>query len=135
MIDLTEGTLPVDEAEEAAYKASLTADLTEQTIFLLDHIGPRITAAALGLKDARPLKAWKTGDTGPKSAAVAERLRILFRMAYAIVGVYGVRTASAFLRSANPQLDNESPVVLLRVDDPAQVEAKLLWAMRAFLEG
>lgn len=135
MIKLVEGRLPVDEADEAAYKASLRADLTEQTVFLLDHVGPRVTAAALGLKDARPLKAWATGDTGPKSAAVAERLRILFRIVYAIAGVYGGRTASAFLRSANPQLDNESPLILLRADDPAQIEARLLGAMRAFLEG
>ena len=135
MIDVSEGKLPADEAEEAAYKASLHADVTEQTEFLLSHVGSRLTAAALGLKDARPLRSWLTGESGPKSAAVAERLRILFRVAYAITGVYGGRTASAFIRSANPQLDNESPLVLLRADDPASVEGKLLSATRAFVEG
>jgi hypothetical protein len=127
--------LGVDEAEEAAYKKSLTTNVTEQATYLLETIGPRITAAALNLKDARPLRQWMTGDSGPKTAAVAERLRITFRIVYAVAGVYSGSTAAAFLRSANPQLDDHSPLMLLRDGPPEQVEREVLAATRAFLEG
>lgn len=124
------------QAEEDAFKSSLRTSVQEQTNFLLEHVGPRVTAAALGLADARPLNAWRTGDVGgPKSASVVERLRILYRIVHAIESVYGAATASAFLRSSNPQLDDSSPILLLRNGQPDEVEPPLLAATRAFLEG
>jgi hypothetical protein len=129
------GSLSATEAEEAAYKASLHTSVTEQASFLLTTIGPRVTAASLGLADARPLKLWVTGDAGPKSAVVAERLRVVFRIVYAIAAMYTGNTAATFLRSANPQLDDQSPLMLLREQPVEAVEAQLLGATRALLEG
>lgn len=120
--------------EEAAYKASLTTEAPEQTVFVLDTVGARMTAAALGLTDARPLYRWRKGGF-PKEQAVADRLRILFRIVHEIHHAYGPRVVSAFLRSANPQLGDRSPLVVLGDGQPEAVEAELLAATRAFLEG
>ena len=134
MIALDE-KMPAQEAQERAYKVSLTSSVTEQSQFLLESIGPRITAAAIGLADARPLQAWSKGQASPKEGAVEDRLRILFRLTYAISAVYGANTAAAFLRSSSPALDDEAPLVLLREYPPAESEGPLLATARAFLEG
>lgn len=120
--------------EEDAYKASLMTAAPEQAAFLLDTIGARVTAAALGLTDARPLYRWRDGGA-PKEHSVVDRLRILFRIAHEIRRAYGDRVLSAFLRSANPQLGDRSPLVVLADGNPDEVEAELLGATRAFLEG
>lgn len=120
--------------EEAAFKASLTTDAPEQTAFLLRAVGARVTSAALGLTDARPLYRWRDGGL-PKEHVVADRLRILFRIAHEVHQAYGPRVLSAFLRSANPQLGDRSPLVVLADGNPDEVEAELLAATRAFLEG
>jgi hypothetical protein len=55
---------------------------------------------------------------------------------YAITLVYGrASVATSFLRSANPQLDDEAPLVLLASEPVDQVQRRLLAATRAFLEG
>lgn len=120
--------------EEAAFKASLTTEAPEQTAFVLDTVGARVAAAALGLTDARPLYRWRKGSF-PKEQAVADRLRILYRIVHEIHHAYGSRVVSAFLRSANPQLGDRSPLVVLADGQPGAVEAELLAATRAFLEG
>jgi len=69
------------------------------------RVGARFTAAAVGLQDV----------PSPTSTPPA--------------------VATAFLRSANPQLDDTSPLLLLRAGDPDEVQKPLLAATRAFLEG
>jgi hypothetical protein len=135
LIQIEPGTLSAVDAEEAAYKASLTTGVTDQTNFLLATIGPRVAAASIGLADARQLKKWTTFEQAPKSAVVAERLRVVFRVTYAITAMYSGSTAASFLRSSNPQLDDQSPMMLLREQPVEDVEAQILAATRALLEG
>lgn len=68
--------------------------------------------AALGLADAHPLYRWRRGMIPPKERAVEDRLWILHRVAHMLDQAYGSRVASAFLRSSNPQLDDEAPLVV-----------------------
>jgi hypothetical protein len=124
---------PID-LEERAFKASLTLDAAAQTQFLLDSVGARVTAAAVGLADARPLYRWRDGGQ-QKEHLPADRLRVLFRIGYEIHHAYGPRVLSAFLRSSNPQLGDRAPLAVLADNNPAEVEGELLAATRAFLEG
>lgn len=121
--------------EERAYKESLTTDLPTAVTFLLDSVGARVTAAALGLADARPLYRWRGGTSHPKEHVVEDRLRILFRVVLEVSEAYGSRVASAFLRSANPQLDDQAPLVVLADGDPAEAGPRVVAAARALLEG
>ncbi|UDY22984.1 hypothetical protein [Nocardioides sp. Kera G14] len=130
-------TLHVDMAEvwEKAYKQALTTAPGEQAEYLLRTIGPRVASAALGLADARQLKAWSRGETVPREHAVLGRLSLLYRVAYAIAETQGGTVAALFLRSSNPQLDDEVPLMVLRKSDSEEVQGRLLAATRAFLEG
>lgn len=124
------------EAWEAAFKDTVTTSPHEQAGWLLEALGPRMTTAALGLADARTVRRWRDERTDPREHDVAGRLALLFRVTRAIAGVYEQgAVAAAFLRSANPQLDDEAPLILLADNDPDVVQRDLLAAVRAFLEG
>ncbi|MBO0844047.1 MAG: hypothetical protein J2P22_01370 [Nocardioides sp.] len=128
-------TSRVDDAWEAAYKDSLVLPAWEQTRYLLDAIGARFTMAALGLQDARTVRRWRDDRVAPREHDVAGRLVILYRVTRSIADVYTPAVATAFLRSANPQLEDTSPLMLLRDGDPDDVQKAVLAAARAFLEG
>ena len=125
----------VDDAWEAAYKDSLVVPAWEQAAYLLDTIGPRFTTAAVGLQDARTVRRWREEEMAPREHDVAGRLAILYRLTRAVAAVYSPAVATAFLRSSNPQLDDNSPLMILRQGEPDDVQRALLAATRAFLEG
>jgi hypothetical protein len=125
----------IDNAWEAAYKDSLVVPAWDQAAYLLDSIGPRFTTAAVGLQDARTVRRWREEEMAPREHDVAGRLAILYRLTRVVADVYSPAVATAFLRSANPELDDNSPLLVLREGDPDDVQKPLLAATRAFLEG
>lgn len=127
--------IDIAEVWEKSYKKALTTSVAEQAEFLLETIGPRISAAALGLADARQVKAWARFAKEPREHVVLGRLALLYRIVYAIVQTEGPNVAALFLRSSNPQLDDAVPLMVIREGDPDVVQGKLLAATRAFVEG
>jgi hypothetical protein len=121
--------------EEEAFKVAMTTSTPEKAGYLLEKVGPRITAAALGLSDARPLKKWVTKEASPKEQDVVTRLDVVFRVVYEITEAYSPAVAASFLRSSNPQLEDEAPFVVLVEGDLKQAGPRVLAAARAFLEG
>jgi hypothetical protein len=124
----------VDDAWEAAYKDALVNPLPEQIAYLLGTVGPRFTTVGVGLNDARTVRRWRDEHTEPREHDVAARVSILYRLTRSIADIYSPAVAMAFLRSANPQLDDTSPLAMLRDGDPDVVQKPLLAAARAFLE-
>jgi len=135
MLTLSDKPLEVGEAWDLSYKRTVSAPAWEQAQLLLSTIGPRTTAAGLGLADARQVKAWVRDESGPREHLVAGRLALLCRITLALTSVYSPATATLFLRSSNPQLDDDVPLLILRDGDPDVVQGRLLAATRAFLEG
>ena len=129
------GATTSEDAWERAYKHSLDVDPAEAARYLLSTLGPRVTAAALGMSDGRQLRAWRNGRTEPRELLVQSRLQLLHRISYAIATAYGPATASLFLRSANPLLGEQAPIALLRDHNPEAARARLLAATRSFIEG
>ena len=128
--------VPAEEAWERAYKEALTTPLWEQAEWLLETIGPRFTAASIGVRDARTVRRWRDERLEPRDHEEQARLQLLFRIVYAITLVYGrASVVTGFLRSANPQLDDQAPLVLLASEPAEAVQRQLLAATRAFLEG
>jgi hypothetical protein len=126
---------PISEAWERAHKDVVNDSADRKASYLLGTIGPRITSAALGLADARQVKRWAGEGLEPREHAVALRLDALYWVVRALEPVYSAAVAARFLRSANPQLGDEAPlVVLARVEDEPAV-GTVLAAARAFLEG
>jgi len=118
---------------ESAYKHSTVASPQEAARELIDTVGVRVTAAAVGLKDGRTVRGWAQG-TEPRDQAEAARLRLLHRIVLAIAGVYDrPAVATAFLTSASPALQDEAPLVVLAEQSPVESEKPLLAALRGFL--
>lgn len=87
--------------------------------YLRVTIGPRYTAVGLGLSDAAQID-----DCEPdRLASLAETVR-------AIESVYSADTAAAFLISANPDLDDQPPLLAIASGDYAGVRR----AVQAFLK-
>ena len=105
----------------------------EQVGFLLEHVGPYVVAASLGLSDTRQLTKWHEG-TKPKGGGVMiDRVHLLFQVAYAITFAYAGETAARFLRSSNPLLGDEAPMILIS-GDPQEARVPVLGAVRALLD-
>lgn len=120
---------------EEAHKASVTQPVDAKALYLLETIGPRIASAAIGLADARQLKRWAKEGSEPRDHGEAARLDALYWVVRAIVGCYSPAVAARFLRSSNPQLDDEAPlIVLASAKDSAEIR-RVLTSTRAFLEG
>ncbi len=125
----------VADAWEAAYKQSIVTPAWEQARHIIGSVGVRYTTAALGLKDARTVRAWVDKQAEPREHDVVSRLAVLFRVVMAIESIYSPTVAGAFLRSSNPQLDDEAPLVVLATRPVDEAEHAVLAAARAFLEG
>lgn len=120
---------------EEAHRASVTDTVREKAMYLLKTVGPRITAASLGLSDTRQLKRWAADEHAePREQNVATRLDALYWVVRAIVGPYSAPVAARFLRSANPQLDDEAPLIVLRSAEDPEAIRRVLASTRAFLE-
>ncbi len=122
-------------AWEKAHKESVTASTRAKAAYLLEAVGPRIGAAALGLADARQLKRWAKEDEEPREMLVAQRLDALFWIVRAIDAVYSNAVAVRFLRSSNPELADGAPFSVLATAADGDDIRRALTATRAFLEG
>jgi hypothetical protein len=123
----------------SAYDAIERADrflaekpLDYQVGFLVHHLGPRVTAASTGITDGRELRRWMQGDRPDEDTQ--DRIRILSKVTYAITACIGSAAASGFIRSANPSLNDEAVLLLLREENPIRHEKHIIAATRKFLE-
>lgn len=106
----------------------------EDIEYALTTVGPRITAATVGLGNARPIAGWRTGAEEP-NALQAARLAVLTETITVVTDEYPPAVAAGFLRGSCPDLDGESPLILIRqagADELPAVRACVLDAARAF---
>ena len=128
-------TPQLEQLEATAYRDSVKQNLSELTSWLLEHIGQRITAVALGLSDASMLRRYRQGDVSSLREDRADRLRLLYRAARMLSEAFDDETARAFLTSSNPQLGDKSPVVIISDEPPSQAGPQVLGAARTLIEG
>ena len=127
--------LDVVKVWEDAHKESVTEPVPAKASYLLETVGSRIAAAAVGLADARQMRRWAMGENEPREHDVAARLDALYWIVRAVAGCYSPAVAARFLRSANPQLDDEAPLLVLAAADDQDTIQRVLAGTRAFLEG
>lgn len=119
-----------EEVLEQAHKLSVRVTSQEQATYVVDAVGSRLAAAALGLRDTRTVNSWAHG--GPIKGPLHEhRLQALFRVTYALKERYGSAVAAAFLRGSNPMLGNKAPMTILANDSPADAEEAIIAAVEA----
>lgn len=128
-------TAQIEQLEANAYRDSVKQDLPKLTLWLLDHIGQRVTAVALGLSDASMLRRYKQGEVSSLRGEREDRLRLLFRVSRMVADAFDDETSRAFLISSNPQLGDKSPVVILSDEKLSVAGPEILGAARALIEG
>ena len=130
--------LDAEEAWERAYKHALTTPLWQHAQWLLDTIGPRFTAAAVGVTDARTVRRWRDEQTEPRDHTEEQaRLQLLFRIAPTRSPSSTAAAPSRPASCARPTHNwtTKHPWSCSPSSDPDQVQRALLTATRAFLEG
>lgn len=126
--------MAIHPSEAAAYRESVQHDVAHMSRWLLEHVGQRITAVALGLSDASVVRQYAVGRTRPRDAREA-RLRLLYRIARTVAEAYDEETARAFLVGSNPQLGDRSPAVVIADEEPETSGGEVVGAARALVEG
>ncbi len=122
---------------EAAARTVRKQSFTEQVEYLLTTVGPRITAAGAGLRDARQLPAWRRGEE-PREEIKLDRVAALAEVTAAVMVDYPPAVAASFLRSSQPALDDRSPMLMIRAASDGglpEVMSEVRGALRAFLQG
>ena len=122
------------QVEASAYRASVRESPAAMARWMLDNLGQRITTAGLGLKDASLVRRYARGDGAP-SAEREARLRLLYRVSRMVADTYGTATAQAFLRGSNPELDDDSPLLVIATRPVEAAAGEVLGAARALLDG
>ena len=123
----------VQAALDAAYKGSVHLPTADKAAFVTDILGPRLAAAALGLKDTRTLQSW-AGGGAIRGVDHEHRLQLLYRATAAIDAIYSPAVAAAFLRGSNPVLGDRAPMIVIADDDPVAAETAVVDAVEALLE-
>lgn len=123
----------VNDLIERACKLAVTATTREQAQFVVDAIGARLATAAVGLRDARAVRAWARGGD-IKEAAAEQRLQELFQVVWAVSERYSPAVAAAFMRGTNPYLGDRAPLTVLADEPPEKGGPAILAAARHLLE-
>lgn len=131
--DVDTSALAAEDLIERACKLAVTTPPREQADFLVDAIGARMVTAAVGLRDARAVRAWARGGD-IKEAAAEQRLQELFQVVWAISERYSPAVAAAFVRGSNPYLGDRAPLVVLADEPPEKAGPAILAAARHLLE-
>jgi hypothetical protein len=116
-----------------AYREATSLEFPKLVEELTKIIGKKLTAYIASVKDTRAIERWMAGSESYKG--VEERLRLAYRLAKVINDHEGPRVVQAWLTGLNPELNDRTPIRLLREEDIELVGPEILGAARAFLAG
>jgi len=118
----------------AAHRRSVQASFAEIVTELAEILGKKLTAYIGGVKDTRVIERWSQGGTEPYRDA-DRRIRFAYQIAKTLSKHDSPRVVQAWFIGLNPELQDRTPIRLLKEADIEKVGPELLNAMRAFLAG
>ncbi|MFY9738708.1 MAG: hypothetical protein WAK11_06600 [Candidatus Cybelea sp.] len=96
---------------------------------LMGLLGATTVAEIAGVKETRAVQQWASGEREPQHSHV---LRFALQLAMMISTVTSRHMAAAWFRGANPHLDDQVPIVLLRDQPLESIQIPLMAAVRSF---
>jgi hypothetical protein len=96
---------------------------------LVGLLGATTVAEIAGVKETRAVQQWASGEREPQRAHV---LRFALQLAMMISTVTTRHMAGAWFHGANPHLDDQIPIALLREQPLELVQVRLMAAVRSF---
>lgn len=118
----------------AAYRRAIQAPFSEIVAEVAEILGKKLTAYIGGVKDTRVIDRWIQGGVDPYKDA-DQRIRLAFQIAKTLDEHDSSRVVQAWFTGLNPELQDRTPIRLLREESVDKVGPELLNAMRAFLAG
>lgn len=100
---------------------------------LADILGRKLIAYFCNVKDVRAVDRWIAGGTIYGNAA--DKLRLAFQIARTLRNYDSATVVQAWMTGINPELDDQSPLRLLRDGQPEEIAPELLRAARTFIAG
>ncbi len=113
--------------ERIAHRQATRTDLANIAKYLQEILGQRLTAVISGVNDAKAVGKWARGTQTPHPDT-EKRLRLAFQITQMLLNAESPSTVRAWFVGMNPELDDESPALVLG-KDPVRV----LQAARFFL--
>lgn len=115
-----------------AHREATTASIGAIAGFLQELLSRRLTAYISGVKDAKTVTRWASGEiTEIRSPEVEQRLRGAYEIATLLLQAESAQTARAWFIGMNPELDDVSPAETIHRGDIKNALA----ASRVFLAG
>ncbi|MFZ0573131.1 MAG: hypothetical protein WA304_00995 [Candidatus Cybelea sp.] len=96
---------------------------------LVGLLGATTVAEIAGVKETRAVQQWASGEREPQRSHV---LRFALQLAMMISTVTSRHMAGAWFHGANPHLDDQIPIVLLRDQPLESIQVRLMAAVRSF---
>jgi hypothetical protein len=96
---------------------------------LVGLLGATTVAEIAGVKETRAVQQWASGEREPQRSHI---LRFALQLAMMISTVTSRHMAGAWFHGANPHLDDQIPVVLLREQPLESIQVRLMAAVRSF---
>jgi len=128
------GTVTLPRPDLAAHRRAVQASFPDIVAELVEILGKKLTAYVGGVKDTRVIERWMRGGTDPYRDA-DPRIRLAYQIAKTLSEHDSPRVVQAWFTGLNPELQDRTPIRLLKEEDVEKVGPELLNAMRAFLAG
>lgn len=112
--------------------AATTLPTGELAAYLQDHLGQRMAAFLVGLRDAKQVGRYIKEDGPAPSQEKERRLRDGYKVVHMLVDAYDEQTAKAWLFGTNSRLDDRAPIQILGQSDDLDDIAAAVRAARQF---
>lgn len=100
-------------ASRDAHRQVTEADIQQITEYLEEVLGRKLVATLADVKDTKAVGRWAAGERAPRAAA-EERLRAGYQIFNLLLAAESPHTVRAWFIGLNPQLNDESPVLVIR---------------------
>ncbi|HEY2056216.1 MAG TPA: hypothetical protein VGH14_19980 [Solirubrobacterales bacterium] len=117
-------------ASREAHRQTTETSIEQITIFLEEVLGRKLVAALSGVADPKAVGRWASGERSPRPAA-EEKLRVAYQVFRLLLAEESRHTIRAWFIGLNPQLNDESPVMVIRAGRFQEV----MVAARAYVSG
>ncbi len=100
-------------ASREAHRRVTESSIQQITQYLDEVLGRKLVATLAGVKDQKAVARWAAGERAPRTAA-EERLRAGYQIFRLLMAAEAPHTVRAWFIGLNPQLHDESPILVLR---------------------
>jgi hypothetical protein len=112
------------------YRTALQTPISEIAADLQHLLSRKLTAYAVGVRDAKTITRWASNDDNVvRSEHVERRLRTTYQVALMLLSVDAPSTVKAWFLGANPDLGDVSPIEMIRQD----ADREVISAARSFV--